>query len=244
MYIIYEPGGRAGQYAPLAANIYKTCTHGCLYCYANKTMYMSKEAFHAFDRTRNDALKKLAKDASKLRGDNREILLCFLGDPYNPSEPQKMVTRKALEILIKNDLRFTVLTKGGDRVRRDWDLLSTYPKCSIGQTIVFSNQSSADYWEPNASPLYERFELAKDAHEAGIKTWVSLEPVIYPQEALDVVKLLHTYIDHWKVGPVHYVSEMKIDWQQFKIDIENLFANVKADYFLKQELYEKAEKVA
>jgi DNA repair photolyase len=240
MSIIYEPKGRAGEYAPLAANIYKSCSHGCLYCYANKMMKLDKAYFHAENRIRKDAIKNLEKDAAKLRGDDREILFCFLGDPYNPDEPANGITRQAIEIMIRNDLRFTILTKGGARARRDLDLLEGYFKCSIGQTIVWSKQESASYWEPNAAPLQERFELAQEAHKRGIKTWVSLEPVIDPDQALEVVRLLHPYVGKWKVGPVNYVAGVDVDWRKFKQDVVSLFEEVGAEYILKNELLKKA----
>jgi len=115
--IIYEPAGRAAQYAQLAANIYTKCTHGCLYCYANKMRKMKKDVFHADNKIRNNAIKELKKDALKYQGDEREILFCFMGDPYNPDEPNLGITRQAIEIMIENNLRFTVLTKGGAHVR-------------------------------------------------------------------------------------------------------------------------------
>ena len=87
---------------------------------------------------------------------------------------------------MKNNLKFTLLTKGGNRALRDFDLLTEYPKCSIGQTIVFSKQESVDYWEPNASPVSERFNIAKQAKALGIKTWISLEPVIDLEQAFEV----------------------------------------------------------
>jgi len=240
--IIYEPQGRASEYAGLAANIYTKCTHGCRYCYANKMRKMKKEQFHAENKVKNNAIRDLRKDARKLRElrDDREILFCFMGDPYNPDEPVQGITRQAIEIMIQNNLRFTVLTKGGDRARRDLDLLSHYPKCSLGQTIIFSDQVSADYWEPNAAPLLERFQLAKDAHEMGITTWVSLEPVIDPNQALEVVSLLHPYVDKWKVGPINYQKGIDVDWPQFKNDIVSLFKKVGAIYYLKKELLKKA----
>ena len=109
-----------------------------------------------------------------------------------------------------------------------------------GSTIVFSDQASASYWEPNASALHERFQLAKDAHNLGIKTWVSLEPVIEPEQALEVVRQLHPYVDYWKVGPVNYVKDINVDWKKFKNDIIQLFTKVGAEYYLKKELLDKA----
>jgi DNA repair photolyase len=201
---------------------------------------MSKEEFHAENRIKKDALKSLEKDAMKFSGDEREILFCFVGDPYNPNELENGITRQAIEICIKNDLRFTLLTKGGSRALRDFDLLSEYPKCSIGQTIVFSEHESASHWEPNAAPITERFALARQAYDRGIKNWVSLEPVIYPEQAIEVVERLHPYVDLWKVGPVNYVAGIEVDWRKFKDDIVSLFESVGAKYILKDELLKRA----
>lgn len=202
-------------------------------------MRMTKETFHSANLVKNNAISDLKKDAARLQGDDREILFCFLGDPYNPYELEKGITRQAIKIMMENRLRFTVLTKGGDRVRRDLDLFQGYSKASIGQTIVFSEQESADYWEPNAAPLKERFILVADLHNLGIKTWISLEPVIKPDQALEVVRQLHPFVDLWKVGPVNY-QKTEVDWKQFKTDIEKLFQEVGANYILKQELLTQA----
>jgi DNA repair photolyase len=240
MTIIYEPKGKAREYAPLAANLYKSCSHGCKFCFAPSAMRMDRDTFHAENRLKKNALDDLVKDARKLRGDNREILLSFMGDVYNPDElPGQGITRQAIKTLIENDLHFTVLTKGGARVRRDLDLFGSYPRCSIGQTIVFSDQATADYWEPNAAPLIERYELAHDAHAAGIKTWISLEPVIDPDQALDVIGRLHGVVDLWKVGPVNY-QKTDVDWHKFHDDVVALLEQVGATYILKKALLEKA----
>jgi DNA repair photolyase len=144
-----------------------------------------------------------------------------------------------MKILIENDLHFTVLTKGGARVRRDLDLFEAYPRCSIGQTIVLSDQTTADYWEPNAAQLTERYALARDAHAAGIKTWISLEPVIDPVQALEVIDRLHDVVDLWKVGPVNY-QKTDVNWRKFHDDVVSLLDQVGARYILKNALKEKA----
>jgi DNA repair photolyase len=113
----------------------------------------------------------LEHDAGILRGDDREILLSFATDPYSPEELTTGLTRQAIEILIDNGLRFTVLTKGGTRASRDFDLLDKYEKCSFGTTLVFASQQDADYWEPRAASIADRIETLKTAHQRGIRTW-------------------------------------------------------------------------
>ena len=82
MQVIYEPRGRAREFAPLAANIFRGCGHGCLYCFGPQTLKMKRDVFSINPKPRKDVLKFLEKDARKYRGDHREILLSFTSDPY------------------------------------------------------------------------------------------------------------------------------------------------------------------
>ena len=115
MRVIYEPKGRAKEYTPLAANLYRGCSHGCGYCFAPLVIRMKKEIFTKQPQPRREILKALEKDAMRFRGDEREILLSFTSDPYQHLEMELGITRQVIEILIANDLRFTILTKGGNR---------------------------------------------------------------------------------------------------------------------------------
>ncbi|MBW1791659.1 MAG: radical SAM protein [Deltaproteobacteria bacterium] len=239
MQVIYEPKGRAREFAPLAANLYRGCGHGCLYCFGPQTLKMKRDAFSSEPKPRKDVLKFLEKDARKYRGDGREILLSFTSDPYQPLEMKLNLIRRAIEILIRNQLRFTILTKGGMRASRDFDLLERCDRCRFGTTLVFINQADASRWEPNASPVSERIEAIKAAHKRGIKTWVSLEPVIDPDQALELIRLLHPVVGHWKVGKLNYKSPDKpVDWIKFRDAVTDLLGSLGADYYIKKSLTE------
>ena len=64
---IYAPRGQAGEYAPLAANPYRGCGHGCAYCYVPKVIKISRKDFDAGATPRKIFLVKLRKDAARLR---------------------------------------------------------------------------------------------------------------------------------------------------------------------------------
>ena len=100
MKAIYEPRGKAREYSPLACNLYKGCSHGCVYCYAPSATYTDKEKFHSEVCPRNGILNAVEKDAASLEGDKRDILLCFTTDPYQPIEEKMKVTRQASRLLI------------------------------------------------------------------------------------------------------------------------------------------------
>jgi len=238
--IIYEPKGEAGEYAPLAVNLRVGCEHACLYCYGPQASHTKREDFRSNVRTVDRPLERLERDARIMHqnGDDREVLLSFMTDPYPPEELTTRLTRQALEILIRNGVRFTVLTKGGTRACRDFDLLANYGKCSFGTTLTFFRQTKAEQWEPHAAPAPDRIEAIKTAHAMGIKTWVSLEPVIDPLETLTLIRVCHTFVDHWKVGKLNYNKEesSKVDWLAFRRDVTTLLDSVGADYYLKNSL--------
>lgn len=235
MGIIYEPKGEAGEYAPLALNHYQTCSHACSYCYIPAAPYVDREQYFQGFRMKNNWLEDLKKDAKKHRGDDREILLSFKGDAYQPADVELGHTRQVIEILIKNGLRFTILTKGGMRASRDFDVLASYPKARFGSTIVFTRQEDADKWEPGAPSIRDRIGAIYKAHHMGIPTWVSLEPVIDPKQALELIWLLSPIVRHWKVGKLNYKS-LPVDWIRFRQDVVELLDSMGADYYIKESL--------
>ncbi len=238
MNIIYEPKGKAREYAKLAINLYNGCTHGCRYCYGAKVPWVSPDQYYQTANPKKDAIAKLMDDVSKLDGNTPEILLSFTGEVYQPTEMQLHLTRKTIAILIEHGLPFTILTKGGTRAMKDFDLLTGYDKASFGSTIVFTKQADADYWEPNAPSIVNRIKAVEEAHRRGIRTWISLEPVIDPNQALELIEYLHHIVDHWKVGKLNYQPdiESKVDWTKFTHDAEALFNELGADYYLKKSL--------
>jgi DNA repair photolyase len=233
--IIYEPTGKAREYAPLAINIYKGCTHGCRYCYGAKMPRTPADRYYEAADPKRDAIKNIKCDAKKLNGDNREILLSFTGDVYQPVEMELGLTRQAIEVLIEYNLPFTILTKGGTRVTRDFDLLAHYNKARFGTTLVFTSQADADKWEPHAPPIKDRIDAIEQAYVASIPTWVSLEPVIDPKQALGLIRALNPIVGHWKVGKLNY-ENVPVDWVAFREEVTGLLDSLGADYYIKKSL--------
>ena len=166
MDIIYAPKGKAGEYADLAADLYTGCTHGCIYCYAR---YYTPDMFDKTATPRKNLIERLKNDVACLGPGCPEILLSFHADIYQPAEQELMLTRRSLTILRDANLPFTVLTKGGTRAIRDFDILAGYEKGRFGTTLIFSDQADADYWEPGAPAIADRIEAIHAAHARGIK---------------------------------------------------------------------------
>lgn len=240
MRVIYEPKGRAKEYSELACNWYMGCIHGCKYCFAPGCMRKKMEDWHSAVSLRRDIISLFRKDAEEMRrnNDQRPILFSFLSDPYQPIEEKHKITRMILHIVQQYGLNSKILTKGSySLIRRDFDLLKR-AKTELGITVCFVDDNMRQEWEPNAAPVADRFRILKEAHEEGIYTWVSLEPVIDPEQALLVIKQAAPYVDYWKIGKLNHMKkiEQKIDWHQFHVDVVKLLNSLNAKYYIKEDL--------
>jgi len=240
MPIIYKPKGKAGEYASLALNIYKGCTHGCKYCYGPDVMRCGRDKYFQDANPKSYVIEQVEKEASRWgQVDNvPEILISFIGDPYQPEEEKLQLTRRVIEILIANRLPFTILTKGGRLARRDFDLLEGYPDARFGVSLSVWRRLYADFWEPNAPRPEHRVIALSEAKARGIKTWVSLEPVIDPNEALFIIEAINHLVDHWKVGKLNHMPKVEkdVDWIRFRETAIDLLEGLGADYYIKESL--------
>lgn len=242
MKVIYEPKGGAKEYAELACNLYMGCVHGCRYCYAPSCMRKSESEWHRATQPRKDIIKLFTEDAKHMHDENdtRSILFSFVSDPYQPIEAELKITRQALQIAKRYDLNTKVLTKGHlALVRRDFDVMLR-ANTKLGVTLCFTDDKMRKEWEPDASPVSDRFAILKEAHDIGISTWVSLEPVINPRQALAVIKKAAPYVDLWKVGKLNHMKSVEslVDWKEFAIDVEKLLKKLSANYYIKNSLRE------
>jgi DNA repair photolyase len=167
---IYEPRTRAKEYSDLAINIYTGCNHGCWYCYAKKMHDRWKPNEDFTDVKPREGIVEATKQqlaSGKYKG--KKIMLCFTCDPY-PALIDTTVTREVIKVIKEAGAHVQILTKGGDRARRDFDLLDS--EDSFGITLTGEP-------EPLAAVQSERIQTLIDIASQGIKTWVSFEPVIY-----------------------------------------------------------------
>ena len=238
MNVIYEPKGRAREYSELACNLYRGCAHGCRYCYAPACMRTTNEKWYSNPKPRQNIIELFEKDAWKLRGDPRRILFCFLSDPYQPIEHEERLTRKALEIVHKCNLKSQILTKGrSDLIQDDFEFMIK-ADTHLGITLSFIDDETRRQWEPNASSVDDRMETLKQAYKTDIFTWVSLEPVIDPIQAIDLIRKAHKYVRFWKVGKLNHMKEYerKVNWSKFLYDIEAVLKKYGANYYIKNDL--------
>lgn len=242
MKVIYEPKGRALEYSALACNLYMGCSHGCAYCYAPGCMRTTKEKWHGSVVPRKNVIAQFESDAKKIAGDPRPILFCFLTDPYQEAERQERLTRQALELVTRYKLKSQILTKGfNDIISEDLSLMADIGT-ELGLTISFMDDQKRTTWEPFAAPIPDRLKTLQEAYERGIFTWISLEPVIDPQEALQLIEHASGFVHYWKVGKLNHMKavESQVDWKKFLLEVEALLQSKNARYYIKKDLLEYA----
>jgi DNA repair photolyase len=211
MSLIYTPKGKAREYSPLALNTYSGgCDHACRYCYCGGIM---RGAWN--DKPRPRSLAGLEREAAKA---SRQILLCFMSDPYCAAERTHRNTRSALAKLRQAGCSVAVLTKGGGRCLDDLDMFTGWPggRVKVGATLTFRSAARCAEWEPGAAPPDDRLDALRQLYESGIKTWASIEPVIDPVESLSIIDASLPFVDAYKVGKWnHDAKAHKIDWSAF-----------------------------
>ena len=235
MALIYEPRGRAREYAALACNIYRGCDHGCKYCYAPAATFSTATAFRNSHTRKTFSIAALAREAKKLRGTNKRVLLCFTTDPYQHLDEILKVTRDVLELFRHYSIPFQVLTKGGFRALRDIDLFSK--RDAFATTMTLLDESQSLEWEPDAATPSERMYALSQFHNAGIQTWVSLEPVIDPAQSLEIIRQTYPFVDLFKVGTLnHHAYAKTVDWEKFAADAVDLLKSLDKPYYIKHDL--------
>lgn len=237
--IIYEPRGKALEYAPLAANLYKGCGHGCTYCWVPSATFQKREGFCGNPRPRPGVIEALEKDAERLAGDKRPVLLCFSCDPYQPINDEHQLTRKAIQVFNRHGLAVHILTKRGSMARFDFDLLSKNANNAYAVTLTHASAELSRFWEPSADLPAQRIDSLRIANSRGIQTWVSFEPVLNPQAVFDLIDETYGFVDLYKVGKWNYDARARdINWPKFREDVAAKLKNLGKPYLIKKDLAE------
>ncbi len=233
---IYAPKGQAGEYSVLAANPYRGCGHECAYCYVPLVLKMNRQEFNSGAVARPGFLAKVTADAKKYQalGVREQVMLSFTTDPYHRDDTA--LTRQTLEVLRDHGLGFCTLTKGGTRALRDIDMFRR-DHDAFASTLTSLDDTFSRKWEGGAALPGDRIAALKAFHEAGIFTWVSLEPVLDTDAALAIIQETCGYVDLYKVGRVNYLPMTKTtDWADFTRRVTELLGRLGAAHYVKKDL--------
>jgi DNA repair photolyase len=163
--------------------------------------------------------------------------MSFTCDPYQPLEKELELTRQAIINLNSNSFPVKILTKANDLAQRDFDCLKMCNENEFGITLSMINEDIQKEWEPFAGSPKQRIENLEKAKEAGIKTWISLEPILDVEEAIRVIDRTHEFTDFYGIGKINYNKHQKtIDWSKAKEKIRKKLERLKKKYVIHQSL--------
>lgn len=159
-------------------NLYRGCSHGCIYCDARSNCYQMNHDFEDIE-VKENALELLE---SALRRKRKRCMIGTgaMGDPYIPLETHLEHTRKMLLLIDKYGFGITLHTKS-NRVLRDLDILKRInekTKCVVQMTLTTTDEALCKIIEPNVSTTQERFETLKILRNEGIPAVVWLCPIL------------------------------------------------------------------
>lgn len=159
-------------------NIFRGCTHGCIYCDSRSKCYNMEHDFEDIEVKRNASELLEATLSSKRK--KCMISTGAMCDPYMYIENELNHTRKCLEIIDKFGFGLAIQTKSS-RILRDLDILKSInekSKCVVQMTLTTYGEDLCKIIEPNVSTTKERFETLKIMRDNGIPTVVWLDPIL------------------------------------------------------------------
>jgi DNA repair photolyase len=204
--LIYKTDVEYGDYT---INHVQGCSHGCNYpCYA---MLMAKrfgriKTYEEWCKPKivKNALELLDKEIPKYKNKVQSIHLCFSTDPFMYGYPE--IAKMSIEIIKKlnaEGIKCTALTKG----LLPKALAKFSKENEYGITLVSLDEKFRKKIEPFSAPYEKRIAALKDLHDAGCKTWVSIEPYPTPniiqQDFAAILKSI-SFVDKIIFGKLNY----------------------------------------
>lgn len=197
---LYQPAGKAGEYAQWACNFYVGCSNDCEYCYCkhgvfSKSMGMPTPQLKKCFKDENHAFAVFCWDLER----NREtlsrtgIFFTFTSDPMLAE--CRNLTMRAVMYAVERGVPCQILTKRADFIEHLYDSPMMLKNIAWGFTLT-----GADSLEKNASSNTERIEAMHKLYERGYKTFASIEPVISPIFSLECIYKTLDFCHLYKIG--------------------------------------------
>jgi DNA repair photolyase len=191
----------ASKVYPYVINPYVGCQHNCVYCYAHfmKRFTGHKEPWGQFVDVKLNAPELLKREITRKRPDR--VWVSGVCDPYQPLEGKYKLTRQCLEILAEHDWPVTVQTRS-PMCLRDLDVLKTGKHFEVGLSITTADDGMRKLFEPNAPSINERVKALGELHQAGIRTYAMIAPILPHAESL--ATMLADKVDYVRLDRMNY----------------------------------------
>jgi len=235
MHFVNAKGILTGSGGHFGMNIYRGCTHGCIYCDSRSTCYRFTHPFEDVEVKQN-APELL--DAA-LRSKRRRCMIGTgsMSDPYMHCEEDLRLTRRCLEVILKHGFGAAIQTKS-DRVLRDIDLLDAInrsAKCVVQMTLTTYDDALCRILEPNVCNTKRRIEVLEQLRARGIPTVVWLTPILpFINDTVEnVAAILDACARAGVVGIIDFGMGLTLrdgDREYFYAALDRHFPGMKAQY--------------
>lgn len=184
-----------------ALNPYTGCEHACSYCYARFMRRFSghREPWGEFVDVKVNAPDLLEIEVRrKKRG---TVWVSGVCDPYQPLEERYRLTRRCLQILVAERWPVRVQTRS-PLVVRDIDVFRGAEDLEVGLSVTTADDGIRRLFEPRAPSVGERLRALKELHQAGIRTFAMIAPMLPGAE--DLAEALAGKVDHVLIDRLNY----------------------------------------
>jgi DNA repair photolyase len=216
-------------------NLYRGCTHGCIYCDSRSLCYQMKHDFEDIE-VKSNALV-LLEDTLKRKRKKCMIVTGAMSDPYMHVEEDVRLTRHALEIIEKYGFGVSIQTKS-NRILQDLDILKRInqkSKSVVQMTLTTFDEELCKILEPNVSTTKERYEALKIFNQNEIPTVVWMTPILpFINDSEENLRgILNYCIDAKVKGIICFnigVTLREGDREYFYSKLDKHFPGLKKDY--------------
>ena len=163
---------------PHSMNIYRGCSHGCIYCDSRSKCYQFTHDFEDIEVKQN--APELLEEALRKKRKRCMIGTGSMCDPYIPLEKELKLMRQCLQIIERYNFGATLITKS-DLVMRDLDIIERInkkTKALVQMTLTTADDSLCRKIEPGVCPTSRRFEVLCECKKRGIPTVVWFSPLL------------------------------------------------------------------
>ena len=178
MHFVDAKGILTGSGGYYGMNIYRGCSHGCIYCDSRSRCYQFTHPFEDIEVKQN--APELLEKALKSKRKKCMIVTGAMSDPYMHCEEELRLTRQCLEIILHYGFGAAIQTKS-DRILRDIDLLDEInrsAKCVVQMTLTTYDDDLCRILEPNVCSTKRRIEVLEEMQKRGIPSVVWITPIL------------------------------------------------------------------
>jgi len=200
---IYQPKGKAAEYAAWACNFYVGCSNGCTYCYCKKgilagAMGMDKPQLKKCFKDEEHAFETFTNEVEKNKEELRKhgLFFSFTTDPM--IRETKRLTIRAVHFCNRMNIPVSVLTKETGYIYLLG--MSSHFKIKKELIAVGFTLTGHDELEPNAASNAKRIRAMELCEEVGFHTFASIEPIIKFNDSLEMIKQANFNCDLFKIG--------------------------------------------